>query len=149
MADRSNFGMSWKHKKQEKILTIFYDALTLLDLIVFFIFLNFKIPIRVILILSIIADINTDVIGEILQFLSGEKLSKFIKEKLINATHEDLEKHNTCIICREQMYVGDSKVLKCSHCFHAECLEKWVYKSNKCPICFEEIEINDKNGNHE
>jgi hypothetical protein len=48
---------------------------------------------------------------------------------------------NDCLICLADFCEEDQlKKLKCNHCFHKECIEKWIcHQSNKCPICRTEI----------
>ena len=53
------------------------------------------------------------------------------KEKRLN---EDPHK---CCICMAELELGEELILleKCSHRFHSGCLESWLKRSNKCPIC--------------
>jgi hypothetical protein len=48
---------------------------------------------------------------------------------------------NDCLICLTDFCEDDQlKKLKCNHCFHTECIKKWIcHQSNKCPICRTEI----------
>ncbi|XP_010466070.1 PREDICTED: NEP1-interacting protein-like 1 [Camelina sativa] len=53
----------------------------------------------------------------------------------------------TCAICLEDLDTEDyCHVPNCSHCYHEECLNKWVDRSNgTCPLCrqlFDEPESN-------
>ena len=47
----------------------------------------------------------------------------------------------TCTICLEDFGVERVKKLACSHCYHAECLMKWVRHGGRidgaiqCPLC--------------
>ena len=47
-----------------------------------------------------------------------------------------------CLICLEQFIEDDTIVkVKCNHCFHNGCIEKWLCnESNKCPVCRIEID---------
>lgn len=42
----------------------------------------------------------------------------------------------SCIICQED-YRDNEKIgtLDCDHEYHAECLKKWLFIKNVCPIC--------------
>lgn len=57
--------------------------------------------------------------------------------------------NDECMICLDLIKndvsdeINDFVVLKCLHQYHQECLEKWRYKSNSCPLCKHPIE-NDK-----
>ena len=47
-----------------------------------------------------------------------------------------------CLICLSDFQV-DEKVsaLPCCHCFHTNCLDKWIVRNAKCPICKFEITL--------
>ena len=50
---------------------------------------------------------------------------------------------NPCVICLEDMIVGnDVYFLPCFHCFHKDCLKKWIEHKEKCPKC--NLKINYK-----
>ena len=41
-----------------------------------------------------------------------------------------------CLICMENFAVGKRiKVLKCSHEYCASCLDTWLEKEKRCPVC--------------
>lgn len=70
-----------------------------------------------------------------------------------DATAEDLERDNTCIVCREEMQPwlqpgGEgaqagrrvderqrAKKLPCGHILHFSCLRSWLERQQVCPIC--------------
>ncbi|NXY84664.1 DZIP3 ligase, partial [Alcedo cyanopectus] len=40
-----------------------------------------------------------------------------------------------CTICHDELR-GDSCALQCGHCFHKECIQRWLKQhSSTCPIC--------------
>jgi hypothetical protein len=45
-----------------------------------------------------------------------------------------------CSICQDNFY-KDQKVKKlcCKHIYHEECINKWMERSNTCPICRKDI----------
>ena len=49
-----------------------------------------------------------------------------------------------CLICLNNFEI-DEKVsaLPCCHCFHTKCLDEWIMRNAKCPIC--KLEITLKN----
>ena len=49
-----------------------------------------------------------------------------------------------CVICLEDINDKLSTKLRCSHKFHIECLNRWISKSNKCPLCNRNI-LNNSN----
>lgn len=59
-------------------------------------------------------------------------------QKFPNATAEELEAADSCIICRDTLWEG-SKKLPCSHVFHLDCLKNWVVMQQCCPTCRAEI----------
>ena len=41
-----------------------------------------------------------------------------------------------CSICLENdNHLEISKITKCGHCFHTNCLTRWLVENNSCPIC--------------
>eukprot|EP01067_Filipodium_phascolosomae_P001929 Filipodium_phascolosomae@DN2217_c0_g1_i1.p2 len=57
---------------------------------------------------------------------------------------------DTCAICRNSLYepsiehqaLSKSEVViawgKCNHCFHLECIQRWLKTRNVCPLCGQE-----------
>ncbi|KAK5656171.1 hypothetical protein OQA88_4931 [Cercophora sp. LCS_1] len=63
-----------------------------------------------------------------------------------DATPEELDRENTCIICREEMRPWDpadttqvertrAKKLPCGHILHFGCLKSWLERQQVCPTC--------------
>lgn len=53
------------------------------------------------------------------------------------------KQYNTeCVICLSKIEEDDLNIIngKCLHAFHKECLNKWLEKKNKCPICKDQWE---------
>lgn len=59
---------------------------------------------------------------------------------LIMSDEINLEE-NECAICQEDMEIGDEIVFMpaCSHCFHNECMQRWLKLQNWCPVCRSQI----------
>lgn len=58
----------------------------------------------------------------------------------------DLDRDNTCVICREEMELAmaqDAKraprKLHCGHTMHAKCLTAWISQSATCPTCRQNV----------
>lgn len=75
-------------------------------------------------------------------FKNWIQLSQQLKLHLPNATAEDIQRDDCCIICRLQMHVNDDsksqntiKKLPCGHCYHQSCLQQWIMHQKKCPLC--------------
>jgi E3 ubiquitin-protein ligase synoviolin len=55
--------------------------------------------------------------------------------------HDDM----SCIICRDQMSVRDSKQLPgCGHVFHTCCLREWLVQQQTCPTCRGDIRVSTR-----
>ena len=48
-----------------------------------------------------------------------------------------------CAICMLKVKIADASVLNCGHCFHRECLDKWLNQNLSCPECRSVV---DRNG---
>ena len=54
----------------------------------------------------------------------------------------DKIKDTECTICLDEYVIGDIICyIPCFHFFHYICLKEWTKKSNKCPLCKEEIKF--------
>ena len=43
---------------------------------------------------------------------------------------------DNCSICLENDNQQEiSKIEKCGHCFHTNCVQRWLVENNSCPIC--------------
>jgi DNA-directed RNA polymerase subunit RPC12/RpoP len=57
---------------------------------------------------------------------------------------EDADAKLDCSICKEEYKVGDvAKMLPCNHYFHVACIDRWLERSNMCPLCRYELETDD------
>ena len=77
---------------------------------------------------------------------------------LSDASAEDLEREDTCIICREEMRLWNPqanpgavartrpKKLSCGHILHLGCLRSWLERQQVCPTCRRPV-LPDGNGN--
>ncbi|XP_033869214.3 RING finger protein 145-like [Acipenser ruthenus] len=79
-------------------------------------------------------------------FLLRQEAAKKI-HSLPRATAQQLERHSdVCAICFQEM---DSAVVTyCSHFFHANCLRKWLYVQETCPMCHQQVKpsVRQQNG---
>ncbi|KAK8591517.1 hypothetical protein V6N13_031559 [Hibiscus sabdariffa] len=84
-------------------------------------------------------------IGNVNTGLSEEIISSKLKTRTYStfATNINLEEAapidqepDSCIICQED-YKNEEKIgtLDCGHNYHADCLKKWLFVKNVCPIC--------------
>jgi hypothetical protein len=63
-----------------------------------------------------------------------------IQNRFADATQNDIDRVGICVVCRLPMMVEGTKVLKCGHCYHADCLERWLNVQHACPICTQTAE---------
>lgn len=75
----------------------------------------------------------------LIKFFKRMRLNKKIEKIFRTANEKDLRDNDICIICRLQMYPKKAKKLPCKHCYHLECLERWIGENDFCPICLEKI----------
>jgi E3 ubiquitin-protein ligase synoviolin len=62
-------------------------------------------------------------------------------EKLGDPTEEELEADRNCSVCLGDIETpAGAKRLPCRHCFHSQCLTRWLERNNTCPYCRAEIE---------
>ncbi|CBZ52191.1 hypothetical protein NCLIV_019800 [Neospora caninum Liverpool] len=78
----------------------------------------------------------------ILSFKKYRTLTKNLETRFPDATAEELEEADTCIICRDLLFEG-SKKLPCSHIFHIDCLRSWLVQQQSCPTCRADIPTDD------
>ncbi|XP_061165270.1 E3 ubiquitin-protein ligase synoviolin-like [Saccostrea echinata] len=55
-----------------------------------------------------------------------------------DATEEELQVDDVCIICRETMTTA-AKKLPCNHIFHTSCLRSWFQRQQTCPTCRRDV----------
>ncbi|KAL8272520.1 hypothetical protein Esti_003519 [Eimeria stiedai] len=76
----------------------------------------------------------------IVSFRKYRALSRNLETRFPDATREELEAADTCIICRDVLGEG-SKKLPCSHVFHIDCLRAWLVQQQSCPTCRADIPV--------
>lgn len=70
-------------------------------------------------------------------FLLRQEAAKKINS-LPKATTEQLEQHNdVCSICFQEM--SSAVITYCGHFFHGNCLRKWLYVQETCPMCHQAV----------
>ncbi|KAF1956859.1 hypothetical protein CC80DRAFT_412706 [Byssothecium circinans] len=84
-------------------------------------------------------------------FVQYRKATRDMNSRYPDATTEELERENTCIVCREEMrpWVAPegaqpgrrvderqrAKKLPCGHILHFSCLRSWLERQQVCPTC--------------
>ena len=55
-----------------------------------------------------------------------------------------LEDVVSCSICMDEYKNEDViSILNCNHKFHKKCVDKWLYRNLSCPICRQNIMIEE------
>lgn len=71
-------------------------------------------------------------IGYVNKGLSREEMQNIIKTKCV----DNKLPQEQCIICQEGFNINEYVTeLKCKHCFHYECIIKWLEQNKQCPNC--------------
>nr|XP_054597844.1 RING finger protein 145 [Nothobranchius furzeri] len=70
-------------------------------------------------------------------FLLRQEAAKKISS-LPRATAQQLDRHNdVCSICFQEM--SSAVITLCGHFFHGNCLRKWLYVQETCPMCHQTV----------
>ena len=75
-------------------------------------------------------------------FSIKENSNRFIEELEIDEKfNHDIEiEKNKCIICLDNYKIHDKiSYLPCLHLFHSGCIKEWLKRSNKYPLCKNEV----------
>ncbi|KAJ8351813.1 hypothetical protein SKAU_G00232890 [Synaphobranchus kaupii] len=66
-----------------------------------------------------------------------ERKLKFRTRNVMSLSDAD----TMCLICHDDMKSSGTVVteLHCTHCFHKECIEQWLWKKQYCPTCHVEV----------
>jgi hypothetical protein len=77
--------------------------------------------------------------GILNSFIPNDIIQNGLSIEIIN----DIKRSNEilkddCSICLNKEN-KEIMILNCNHNFHSDCLQKWLVKSKKCPICREEV----------
>ena len=67
-------------------------------------------------------------------FMRYREITSNMDARFPNATVEEMEAAESCIICRDAL-TGSCKVLQCGHIFHTDCLKNWALVQQICPTC--------------
>ncbi|XP_054846597.1 RING finger protein 145-like [Eublepharis macularius] len=79
-------------------------------------------------------------------FLLRREAAKKINS-LPRATRRQLQNHNdVCAICFQEMTLA--VITHCGHIFHENCLRKWFYVQDTCPLCHQPVKASAGEENH-
>lgn len=55
---------------------------------------------------------------------------------IIQISESSRKRYQDCSICRDSFVIGESaRLLPCLHRYHVDCIDPWLLKSGKCPVC--------------
>lgn len=134
LVDRRYNGNSQSSFRANLITQLIIQSLVFIVDVNFFIYMSFS-SVYTFFNLKNLFDVVMKMIDKIKRFVKYQCSQKMLKEKLPDATAEDLKIESACIICRNEMEPGKAKKLPCGHCFHLDCLERWIGQQFKCPTC--------------
>lgn len=125
-------------------MEVFGDVCSLITYLLFIILFLVLNPSRIPLyIMGDIFHVLKALYSKLSSFRRYRKLTKNIETRLQEATIEEIERIDTCIVCRDILYIG-SKKIPCGHVFHLDCLKSWFIQQQTCPICRAPITIQDE-----
>lgn len=79
---------------------------------------------------------------EILSELPKVNVGLISKELIDNSKIESNKNISFCTICQQDIFLDIVRVLKCSHMYHVNCIDRWFIENKKCPQCRYEINSN-------
>lgn len=79
------------------------------------------------------------------RFLSSLNACDATHQRVPQPTNEQLVNASVCAICHETMLTGSDVIrLSCGHIFHyISCLRVWLYQQQKCPLCRQQVRLED------
>lgn len=73
---------------------------------------------------------------------TGATIEAIKKLETVIYTPELFDEGTTCAICLSEFNEGDElRKLPCNHCqFHSDCIDKWLLRIKKCPLCMGDVD---------
>ena len=64
------------------------------------------------------------------------KLLSIEKPVRYTINNQIIHSNQNCIICFEEITLNEKHYLHCGHCFHCDCINRWIdMGNNRCPLC--------------
>jgi hypothetical protein len=133
--DRSNFGTSIETERRMRITRRAAEVIVVLPLIAYAatkLLISETRTFRNLILLFYHMFIAYHMV---MNFVWTFMLEDKVNRRLPNAAPDNLNRDDTCIVCRGAMTSSNAKQLPCGHCCHADCLERWFDKQANCPLC--------------
>jgi hypothetical protein len=71
-----------------------------------------------------------------------EKLDEICPLRCKNMNNVENSNIDECCICKDKFNDNElHRKLPCNHTYHAHCIEDWIIRNKKCPICRYELQI--------
>ncbi len=132
----------WEHKGLYILYLEFMTDLSRLIVFTTFFFIllsQFGLPLHIIRQLWITFN---SVRSKTFELLRYRRAMATLPTRFAEATPEELQNAETCIVCRDALTTG--RRLPCGHILHMECLRGWLERSQQCPLCRESVFIEDR-----
>lgn len=140
LIDRQNFGNSLSIFKKQNIIDICFLVLKIIIELCFCSYIVIKSNAITIGMLYIFSDPVLS-IRMLIKKIKGVIAISNVATAFPIVTSNDIKENESCIICRCSLLEGKARKINCGHCFHEDCLYRWLANSEKCPICRKEIEV--------
>lgn len=93
-------------------------------------------------------NVNPDLMSYEELLALGEKLGSvskgFTPEEIAAIPSLQVEGPTTCAICCDGLKRGDrAKRLTCQHQYHDACIDPWLLKEKRCPVCNQNVELSN------
>lgn len=72
---------------------------------------------------------------ESLSALQDVKVGVISKKMVENTKVVQSKGLSHCVICQNDIYLDISRILKCNHSYHIECIDTWLIENGNCPTC--------------
>lgn len=125
---------------QSKSVYIFYTELVsdILQMTLYILFMGlffYQNPTRLpIYAVADVLQVSRQLANRLRSFKKYREITRDMDKRFPSATEEDIISAESCIICRDKL-TTTSKVLRCGHIFHTECLKNWAVVQQTCPTC--------------
>ena len=78
--------------------------------------------------------------------LKNKNILSISKQLTHSISNSNIDNVSKCIICFENISIGERHYLHCGHIFHCTCINKWFnFGKNYCPICRQNKDCLNKN----
>lgn len=125
---------------QSKSVYIFYTELVsdILQMTLYILFMGlffYQNPSRLpIYAVADVLQVSRQLANRLRSFKKYREITRDMDKRFPNASEDEVANADSCIICRDKL-TTTSKVLRCGHIFHTECLKNWAVVQQTCPTC--------------